>query len=223
MNVIITGAGKGIGLELTRLFAKNNHKVLAISRNLQSLENLSGVYPISFDLSNRGELNLLIDKIKQHFGTVDILVNNAGALANKPYSNLNYEDFRLMYDTNVYAPFMLVQSLLPYFGNKAHIVNIGSMGGVHGTSKYPGLSLYSSSKAALACLTESMATELSHTSFRFNCLALGAVQTEMFSEAFPGFTAPVTPLQMADYIYDFTLNGGNVINGKIIPVALSNP
>ena len=97
------------------------------------------------------------------------------------------------------------------------------MGGFQGSEKYKGLSYYSASKAALACLSECMAAEFLESGISVNCLALGAVQTEMFEEAFPGLKAPVTAKEMAKFIADFALNGNKFFNGKVIPVAFSDP
>jgi len=85
------------------------------------------------------------------------------------------------------------------------------------------MSLYSASKGALAILTESLAEELKEQNIRVNALALGAVQTEMLEEAFPGYQAAVTAEEMADFITDFALKAHSYINGKIIPVSLSTP
>jgi NAD(P)-dependent dehydrogenase (short-subunit alcohol dehydrogenase family) len=65
--------------------------------------------------------------------------------------------------------------------------------------------------------------ELSGSGISVNCLSLGAVQTEMFENAFPGFNAPVKPAQMAEFITYFAVNGNRFFNGKILPVAVSNP
>jgi NAD(P)-dependent dehydrogenase (short-subunit alcohol dehydrogenase family) len=97
------------------------------------------------------------------------------------------------------------------------------MGGFQGSAKYKGLSYYSASKAALACLTECLANEFTEYGICINCLALGAVQTEMFDEAFPGYKAPVDAKQMAEFIAGFALTGHKFFNGKILPVAINNP
>ena len=97
------------------------------------------------------------------------------------------------------------------------------MGGFQGSAKYSGLSYYSASKAALACLTECLANEFTGFGISVNCLALGSVQTEMLNEAFPGYKAPVDAKQMAEYISGFALTGHKFFNGKILPVAIGNP
>jgi NAD(P)-dependent dehydrogenase (short-subunit alcohol dehydrogenase family) len=117
----------------------------------------------------------------------------------------------------------LIRLLLPGFHKKSHVVNISSIGGIGGSSKFPGLSAYSSSKGALNILTEMLSEEFKDSGPSFNCLALGAVQTEMLEEAFPGFQAKVSPLEMANYIYNFSTEGNKLFNGKTIPVSTSNP
>jgi NAD(P)-dependent dehydrogenase (short-subunit alcohol dehydrogenase family) len=97
------------------------------------------------------------------------------------------------------------------------------MGGFQGSAKFPGLSLYSSSKGALAILSETMAEELKEYGIKSNALALGAVQTEMLANAFPGYEAPLQPKQMAEFIMEFALNGHKFFNGKILPVSISTP
>jgi NAD(P)-dependent dehydrogenase (short-subunit alcohol dehydrogenase family) len=89
--------------------------------------------------------------------------------------------------------------------------------------KFAGLSAYSTSKAALCSFTELFAEEYKNSTIRMNCLCLGAVQTEMLEEAFPGYIAPVLPDQMAKFIVNFAENNADFMNGKIIPVSLSNP
>jgi NAD(P)-dependent dehydrogenase (short-subunit alcohol dehydrogenase family) len=97
------------------------------------------------------------------------------------------------------------------------------MGGVQGSAKFPGLAAYSSSKGALITLTELLAEEYKQTGPSFNVLALGAVQTEMLEEAFPGYKAPLTARQMAQYIIDFSLTGNTFYNGKVLEVSSSTP
>ncbi len=104
-----------------------------------------------------------------------------------------------------------------------HVVNVTSMAGYQGSSKFNGLSYYSASKAALGSLTECLAEELKDESIKVNALAIGAVQTEMLEEAFPGFKAPLQPSQMAEFMKWFTLEGPVFFNGKVLPVSLSTP
>lgn len=227
MHIVITGSSRGIGKELTNLFLDNNHKVTAISRSTSYLKDIKvrkNIHAIQVDLSNPENINNTIARdITERFGKVDILINNAGKLINKPFIETNYQDAELIFRTNYMAPALIIKNLFDYFNTRTHIVNISSMGGFQGSAKFPGLSHYSASKAALSALTEVLAEEFKNTETAINCLALGAVQTEMLAEAFPGYNAPIKAKEMAAYIYDFAVNGQKYFNGKVIPVSLSTP
>ena len=97
------------------------------------------------------------------------------------------------------------------------------MGGIQGSQKFKGLSAYSSSKGAIITLTECLAEEFKTENLIFNSLALGAVQTEMLSKAFPGYQAPLKSSDMACFIVKFFIDGGQYFNGRIIPVSLTTP
>jgi NAD(P)-dependent dehydrogenase (short-subunit alcohol dehydrogenase family) len=218
-NIIITGAGRGIGLELVKILSKN-HKVIVLSRNITALQNLPNVKTISVDFS-RPEFTNNLDI--NHFNTIDIVIHNAGKLINKPFETLTNQDFQEVYQVNVFAVAELTRFLLPKMQKGSHVVNISSMGGVQGSSKFAGLSVYSSSKGALITLTEVLAEEYKEQKISFNALALGAVQTEMLTEAFPDYQAPTTAAEMATFIADFALNGATFFNGKVLQVANSTP
>lgn len=224
MNIVVSGAGKGIGFELVKVFIENEHNTVAISRNISNLEKIYSKFlnPVSFDLISDDYKNLA-SIINSTLSNVDILINNAGLLVNKPFQDLTDDDFDNVFNTNVKAAFKLTQLLFPVFNEESHIVNISSIGGVQGSSKFPGLSLYSASKGAISILTECLAEELKESKISVNALALGAVQTEMLAEAFPGYKAPLSATDMAHYIYDFALTGNKYYNGKILPVSISTP
>ncbi|MCH1436634.1 MAG: SDR family oxidoreductase [Flavobacteriales bacterium] len=232
-NVIVTGASRGIGFELVKQYVQAGHDVIAISRNLSRLEDLkqeclvinasSKVHVISFDLVDGDFQSDLLPFVSKYFDQVDILVNNAGALVLKPFAEISPEELERVYRVNVSSVFRLTQLMLPKFSGDAHILNISSVGGVQGSVKFPGLTAYSSSKAALVGLTECLAEEFKETSMSFNCLALGAVQTEMLEDAFPGYEAPTSAKDMARYILDFSLTGPQFYNGKILTVSKSTP
>ena len=236
MNIIVTGASRGIGHELVKLLSiDGQHTVIAISRNSAKLEQLKNecvkanaqakVICIACDLSKDEEIKKLSQEIKKHFQSVDVLINNAGTIVNKPFEEITSADLEYVYNVNVFSVFKIIQHLLPIMNTKtkSHIVNIGSVGGFQGSMKFEGLSAYSSSKAALASLTECLAEEFKTKNIAFNCLALGATQTEMLNEAFPGYKAPLSANEMAKYISEFALTAHNYMNGKVIPVSLSNP
>lgn len=234
MNIIVTGASRGIGRALVMKFAESQgHKIIAISRNQEKLQRLadeanalasdSQVFPIAFDLASEGYAFNLLPEILKHFEEVDILVNNAGMLIKKPFGELTDQDFDNLFNVNVKSVFRLSRALLSNFRKGAHIVNISSMGGVQGSSKFPGLALYSAAKGAVSVLTEAMAEELKERGISVNCLAYGAVKTEMLAEAFPGYEPPLKAEDMAEYAAWFALNGNRFFNGKVLPIYVSTP
>lgn len=224
-NIVVIGASRGIGWELVKQLSKDNH-VLAISRNqekLQALSSETGAKVTSVDLTAETLKHDLNKAVGDHFKTVDILINNAGYLVNRSFEDTTLEDMQNIYMTNVFGVMLSCQVIVPYMSKGSHIVNIGSIGGVQGSSKFPGLSAYSSSKAAIAGYSECLAEELKDQEIQVNCLALGAVQTEMLAEAFPGYEAPTSAAEMAEFIADFSLKANQWMNGKIIPVSKSTP
>lgn len=227
MTIIITGASRGIGFELVKLFLMQGHKVFCLTRNTQALGHIGDpkLTLIMTDLSDEQSIDKAIKEISSSVDHVDILINNAGSLVNREFTGISYSELEHVYKVNVFAPFKLAQLCRPLMGKQSasHIVNISSMGGFQGSAKFAGLSAYSSSKAAIAGLTECLAEEFKGQGVSVNCLALGAVGTEMLREAFPGYEAPLSSRQMAEYIADFSLNGHKYYNGKILPVSLSTP
>ena len=220
-RVIVTGASRGIGRALVDRFLDLGHEVWALSRNTDELKNIKGIHTVSIDLSDEQQI---VDWVQScdvdHF---DAVINNAGMLINKPFAETTYADFEAVYRVNVFGAAQLIRHLLPLLTTDSHILNISSMGGVNGTAKFPGLAAYSSSKGALGILTELLAEEFKDNGPRCNALALGAVQTEMLAEVFPDYKAPVSALQMATYIADFSLNGHHLYNGKVLPISQSTP
>jgi short-subunit dehydrogenase len=225
-TIVIIGASRGIGKELAIQASNAGHQVIALARSKDKLAQLQSQCPSI----NIAVLDLESKNVKADLGVVlndvalvDYLINNAGILVNKPFKELTREDFESSYQVNLIGIMLATQVVLEKMNKGAHVVNISSMGGFQGTMKFPGLAAYSSSKAAIASITELLAEEYKEEGISFNCLALGAVQTEMLEEAFPGYEAPLKPNEMAKYILDFTFNGSQFFNGKILPVSSTTP
>lgn len=230
MNIIVTGASKGIGRALCKeLSNAPGSVVFAISRDLSQLNKLQqecregSLISIACDLTDQEQLEAVIGKIKGKASQIDIVVNNAGTLINKPFEQTTSEDFLEVFSVNLFSVVAMIQAVLPMMSSRGHIVNISSVGGVQGSVKFPGLTAYSASKAALINLTESLAVELKGRGVHVNALALGAVQTSMLEKAFPKYKAPILPEQIAGFIADFAMRGHLYCNGKVIPVSLSTP
>ena len=242
MNIIITGASRGIGYETAKLLSKD-HQVIAISRSAEK-NKLPGVISINFDFEKGDVSKDLLPKIKKALSplssgrgvggevAIDVLINNAATLINKPFEKLTRKEFEKVYSVNLFSIAELTQNLLPMMtstlkggtgGAAGHVLNIASMGGIQGSLKFSGLSAYSSSKGALITLTECLAEEFKGKGISFNAIAFGSVQTEMLAEAFPGFKAPISAPEAAKFVADFALTGNKYFNGKILQMALSTP
>jgi 3-oxoacyl-[acyl-carrier protein] reductase len=220
-NVLVIGASRGIGKELVKQFAVKDLETFGFARSLQnSSEN--NIHYLHLDLLSptvKSDFEKAISGIDQ----IDYLIHNAGFIAVKPFLELSREDIQNCYQVNVLSVMEITQVCIPKMKPGGHIVMISSIGGFQGSSKFPGLAAYSTSKAALVSLTELLAEEFKNSGISINCLCLGAVQTEMMEEAFPGYKAPHQPAEIAEFIVDFTLNNGKYFHGKIIPVSVSNP
>lgn len=226
-TIVVVGASKGIGKALVHYLQQDaSNQIVALARNqeaLQAFSNYANVQTFVFDLAS-SNCRFEATKLFESLAKIDILINNAGKLVNKPFLELSAADIESSYQVNVMGVMETVQAAVPkMLEHGAHIVNISSMGGFQGSVKFPGLSAYSTSKAAVVSFTELFAEEFKETKIKMNCLCLGAVQTEMLAEAFPGYEAPLKAEEMAEFIGNFALTGERYFNGKIIPISLSTP
>jgi NAD(P)-dependent dehydrogenase (short-subunit alcohol dehydrogenase family) len=236
MKILVTGASRGIGYDTALHLAKTNeHQLLVLGRSEKELSALykkvradigSGILDVLiYDITNT-DPTVLIQALDQ-LGGLDILINNAGLLINKPFDQLTASDWQVSFNANFFGAVNVIRTTLPYLSasatGQAHIVNIGSMGGFQGSSKFNGLAAYSAAKAALANLTECLAEEFKDRGIAVNCLSLGAVQTEMLMQAFPGYQAPVSSEEMGEWVAWFATLGQRFFNGKVLPVSVSTP
>ena len=231
MNIIVNGGTRGIGKEIVLLLAKDKkNRILVTGRTASALKRLSSgagnrnISTFMIDLADFDKnLQPFLSSVTSIMQHVDILINTAGSLVVKEFMKFSNDKARKMMETNFFGPASVIRAVQPMMKKGSHIVNISSMGGYQGSSKYKGLSYYSASKAAISSLSECLAGEFRDSGVAVNCLALGSVQTEMFEEAFPGHKAPVSAKEMAQFIVDFALNGNKFFNGKVLPVAVDNP
>jgi NAD(P)-dependent dehydrogenase (short-subunit alcohol dehydrogenase family) len=229
MNIIINGGSHGIGREVAFYLAGDaSNEVIITGRDLKAMQEMAGkmtnIHPVRADLSDHNAISAnYLKAITGIFRNIDTVINMTGTLVREDFLRITDRDARIMMETNFFGPAAIVRILQPCLNRGAHIVNISSMGGFQGSVKFRGLAYYSASKAAVACLSECLAEELKEYDIRVNCLAIGAVQTQMLAEAFPGYKAPVEAAEIAPFIGHFALNAHKYINGRIIPVAMSNP
>lgn len=228
--VLVTGAGKGVGFAtVVALLAQPDVRVIAVSRSIGALKELAqGSDGAGLEVM---ELDLLVSdactRIRSAVGgrRLNGLVHNAGLLHHVPMGGHHRSDLERLFATNVLLPLEISQALVAELAGDppGHIVHIGSMGGFQDAAKFAGLVAYSASKAALACMSQCLAEEFKDRGIHSNCLALGAVDTDMLKAAFPAFQAPVTAKDMGAYVAEFTLTGHKLFNGKVLPVAVTTP
>ena len=221
-TIVVTGTSSGIGHQICIQAAKMNFHVISVSRNIEPLKDIGGIESFAIDITNKDSVDEFIANLKSRKIKIDILINNAGYLVSELFGDTTYDSFKKTFDVNVFGLAEITRSLIPIINSDGHVINISSIGGVNGSKKFPGLSAYSSSKAAVIALTEVLAEEYQNGP-SFNVLALGAVQTKMLKEAFPDYNVETKPEEMAKYILDFAINGNKLFNGKLISVSNSNP
>jgi len=235
MNILITGCSSGIGYQTVLALAQmGTHHITAIARNtlglaqlkqeFQALGTKSSIDTITFDLS-QAHYDDLISKLNySNDKPLDILINNAGYLVNASFMETSIEQWHKVFEVNLFAGIKLIKALYPKFNRSkgAHIVNVGSMGGVQGSAKYEGLAAYSASKGAVNILTESLSVEFAKENIHVNAINPGAVQTKMLEEAFPTFKASISSEQMGRYIANFALYNKGIMNGRLIQASLDS-
>lgn len=225
--IVVCGTSRGIGKAiLSHLSLNPELHILALSRDITTLAEMYAdnqrvtLIPFDLTLPVEPQLNEQFKEIK----AIHALINNAGYLEQGTAETLSIEAYHRCMQTNFFGPVALIQWLFPRLvAGKAHVVNISTMGAYQGSVKFSGLSAYAASKAAITNFTEVFAEEQKDSGIRMNCLCLGAVNTEMLREAFPGYVASTSAEEMGSYIAEFTLRSGQVFNGKILPVSSSTP
>ena len=227
-HYLVTGASRGIGFEVVKYLAENDHLITAVARSQDKLSTLRGLYPeqihtLALDITSEQNRKDLVQHFNEKGLTLSGIVHNAGLLVNKPFPELTNEDWEKQLDVNLLAPVFITRDLLQFLNPGSHVLNISSMGGFQGSSKFPGLTGYSVAKGALSVFTECLSGELLDRQIKCNCLCLGAVQTEMLESAFPGMQAPVKAGEMGKYISNFLETGHTFYNGKVLPVSLVDP
>jgi len=185
--IVVTGAGSGIGQELSLQLLRKGAKIVGVDIHAEALaktQSLAGVGDEQFkgfvaDISNQNRIAALPAEVIQHFGAVDGLVNNAGIIQKfLPINDLNLEDIQRVINVNFYGTLYLTKAFLPLFLERpvAHIVNVSSMGGF---IPFPGQTAYGAAKAAVKLLTEGLYAELKQTSVKVTVVHPGAIATNI--------------------------------------------
>ena len=207
---IVTGGGRGIGAATAALLAADGARVVLASRTLDELaatrERIAAragaerVLAVPTDVAQETAIVALFEKTIERFGDFHILVNNAGLFAGGDFVELDVETWDRVQAVNVRGAFLASREAfrrLRALGHGGAIVNMSSLGGIRGTQKFPGFTAYTVSKFALVGLTESLAVEGKPLGVRVNCVAPGAVETQMKKEAAPFLRTQTTADEVA--------------------------
>ncbi len=233
-TALITGAGRGIGRATAMMFAEQGADLILIARTALQLDETatlcktinSGVCVLSVptDLADLKQIDRFFELANERRMTVDILINNAAVFAAGRSREFPVNQFQHLLDINLLAPYYLCQRVIPMMDQKrgGTIVNVSSLSGCFGTTKFPGFGAYNISKYGLWGLTEILALENKEYNIRVNQISLSGVDTQMFLEAAPpGVKADLTPEQVAAEILYLVSDesaprtGGNLIlDGK---------
>ena len=193
-NVLITGANRGIGLELAKLYAARGDAVTGVCRETSDeLEDIADQVISGIDLTEPGAMDAVVTITEQLLeGPLDLLINNAGVFTNETLDDMDFDRIRTQLEINALVPLELTVALLPLMAEGSKIANITSrMGSIadNGSGAYYG---YRASKAALNALGKSLAMDLKPRGIAVAQLHPGFVQTRMV-----GFNGDITPAQAA--------------------------
>jgi 3-oxoacyl-[acyl-carrier protein] reductase len=185
---LVTGASRGIGRAIAVGMAKRGFDVAIndIERQKDALQDVareieaSGrrVLTVYADVSNKTDVETMVQKTVDNFGRIDAVVNNAGILIASDVEHLKEEHWDSVLDVNAKGTFLVVQAVLPFMKkqNYGRIVNIASIGGKHGA---PEQAHYSASKAAVMGFTRVLAQEVGTFGITANCICPGIILTDM--------------------------------------------
>lgn len=223
-RVLITGGSRGIGAATGLAFAREGFEVVLVSRTLSDLEASaqrirqefpgSEIMTIAADVSDEAQVLSIFNQVDQ----IDVLINNAGYIRVTPVEDLSLEEWRRTIDINLTSCFLMSRELIRRnkTNRNACIINISSLGGIQGKTKFPGFLAYSSAKAGVIALTECLAVEAKTAGIRVNCIAPGTVNTRMLQEALPGIQTTTQPEDIAEEILYFVIDPvGKTLTGEI--------
>ena len=216
--VLVTGSGRGIGKATAELFAargarvvicgRTRREIIAVAAEIQNRHGADRAIAVVADVSRLASIRRLFATVERKFGPVDTLINNAAIGFAIPLQSVDEKTWNLIQSTNVRGAFFCAQLMIRRFprsaakraGRMGSIVNLSSLGGIQGTVKFKGLAPYVISKFGMVGMTEALAVEAREFGIRVNCVAPGAVDTEMLKKAAPHLKTRTKPADIAKVI-----------------------
>ena len=240
MNILITGASEGLGLEIAKKFIREGHNVAICARRrvkldeaLTQLEQLAKDQILlwdTVDVSKETEIKEFIDDCIINFGKIDVLINNAGIYGPKgKIEDISSEEWKACIDINLFGTFYAMKHIIPHMKKNKYgkIINLSGGGA---TAPLPFISAYAASKCAVVRLTETIAEECKEFNIDINAIAPGLLDTRLLGEIkavgpdvvghkfYERVTEQqTTPLSLgADLCYYLASKESNGITGKLI-------
>lgn len=233
-TVLITGASRGLGASIARVFAKNNYNiVLNYNKSYDEAMNLKyeleeynvDVFPIKCDMSCEDDIKNMASLVIDRFKSIDVLVNNAGIAIDTEFCSKSKENFIKTIDTNLIGPFLLVKYIGDYINKGGSIVNVSSTNGIDSYYEY---SLdYDASKAGLISLTHNLALHFA-PNVRVNAVAPGWINTDMNKNLDEDYIKEeeskillnrfADPSEIASVVYFLCTDEAKYINNEVIRV-----
>jgi NAD(P)-dependent dehydrogenase (short-subunit alcohol dehydrogenase family) len=209
---LVTGASKGLGLNLIKLLLSTGYRVVATSRNAAALEegiheNKENLYSVSLDITSDEDVKSAIDKAIAHFGQIDVVVNNAGYSLVGSMEEMTDAEFRSTIDVNLFGTINIIRHVMPYLRQQGsgHIINISSNAGYLG---FANAASYNAAKFAVIGLTEALAQEVKPFGIKATVVAPGQFRTEFMN------SIQYVKHRIADYGVDEAEQTWSAFSGK---------
>lgn len=224
----VTGAGRGVGKATAVALAAEGVSLAICARTLAEIEETAAlirgaggvVLTGQLDVADEAAVTGFAAQLAARFGKLDILIHCAATLIVRPFAEFTAAEWDEVLAVNLRGTFLCARSAFQAMqaGHGGQIVLIGSLSGVRGPEKFPGLAAYNVSKAGVLALSEIMAVEGRPRGIRVNCVSPGAIDTAMLRQAGHGLRAGVTPEQVGAFLAWLCLPEAAILTGANVEI-----